>query len=1017
MLLSPLFCFSFLTTNAASPKHLPIGTKKEGKMARITLPDIALREHTLESLPRLRELRELSFARRPAICIERARHVTRYLKDVDQATDTPEVRQAKKVRYFLERKSACFHDRNLLAGSTTSKELGAPLFPEYFALTLWPELLTVSERKKNPQKLSLEDARELNFDIFPFWMERNVLEQARKRISDPTGLNLFESLVFFIAGKAGCISHCVPSYVAMLEKGLDGIIAEAAGHEKECRQAAGDEERRKADFYQAMGIALEGVKAYAANLAAEAERLAARAGDPTRKNELAELAAVCRRVPAQPARTFREAINAIWLCQVGIHAENINMAMSPGRLDQLLYPYYRRDIEAGRLTVAAALELVGCLWLKLADNVAMVPEASEELFGGAGTVPAITLGGVDTQGEDAVNDLTYVMLRATELLQIRDPNVNARYHYEKNPPAYSQRVAEVIINTRAVPAFFNDAVNIDALVGQGEALEHARDYAVIGCVELASNGRDYPASSSIILNLVAPLEMALHGGRRLISGDHQIGPRTPEPAQLKSFEQFWEVFKTQLDWLIGRAIDLNEHFGAVHQEMMPSPLLSALFEGPMQKGADLIRGGARYNSSGATHIGFADVVDSLSAIEQLVWTEGKFSFAGLREALDNDFAGDAGEKMRLFLKNHTPRYGTEHPVARKNAKNLIRHLFEVYQGHTNYRGGRYRPAYWTMTNHAGLGALAGAMPHGRKSGELLASGITPVSGAAPELTACLNAVADLGGREVPGCWAFNMKYTPEADQEAMRDRFAQTVAAYFRAGGQQVQFNLMTYAMLLDAKAHPDKYPELMVRVSGYSAYFKDLNEMMRNELISRSQYTLSTGAAVPFPGLPADGKKAEPGGQTIGDWLRKALSRLLLFTPANRPWRDFDKCLKSEVAEEFLQLLLRLMELTFAVNPAFRKNIEGFAGRYLFKSADGEVTMAAIFKDGTMEVREALIDNADITVTFRNGRTLLNLILSPRQDILGSMLRQDVKTEGNLNYLYRFGAMAKQLQLMMPRI
>ncbi len=819
-------------------------------MATVTLADISLKEHTLETLPRLAALRGEALARKPEICIERARHITRYLRFHDDPDDLPEVRRARTIRHFLARKSARFHDRNLLAGSTTSKPLGAPLFPEFFALYLWPELEVVGQRQKNPQQLDPRDAEELNFEIFPFWMERNVIEVTRSRYNNPRCLQLFENLVFFIASKAGCISHCVPWYRTMLERGLKSIMAEAA--EKEAR-ARDDGDRRRADFHRAVQIALEGILLHAARLADEAERLAAESDDRDQRRELRAMAEVCRQVPAGPARTFREALNAVWLCQVGIHAENINMAMSPGRLDQVLYPWYRRDIEAGRLDVAGALELVGCLWLKIADNVTMVPEASEEMFGGAGTVPAVTLGGVDEQGRDAVNDLTYIMLRVTELLRIRDPNVNARYDYEKNPKAYCRRVCQVILETRAVPAFYNDHANIAALQGQGEPLEHARDYAIVGCVELASNGRDYPASSSIMLNLAAPLEMALFRGRRPITGEEQIGPRTPDPATLGSFEEFWEVFRIQLDWLIGQAVELNEYMGHVHQEMLPTPLLSALFQGPMDKGRDLIRGGALYNSSGATHIGFGDVVDSLNAIEQAVFIDRRYTFAELLDAVRSDFAGPEGEKMRQYLKNRTPRYGTEEPVARKNARNLVHHLFTTYQSYTNYRGGPYRPSYWTMTNHAGLGGITGALPHGRRAGRVFTSGITPVSGAAPELTACLNSVAELGGEQVPGGWALNIKFTPEEDREAMAQRFAETIEAYFRAGGHQVQFNIMTYDMLLDAREHPDRYPDLLVRVSGYSAYFRDLNEMMKDELITRTQYGLADGQAVP---LPAEAKQ-----------------------------------------------------------------------------------------------------------------------------------------------------------------
>lgn len=817
-------------------------------MTNSSLPDPALQDYTLESLPRLAALRQLSFDNKPAICIERARYITRYLKQYDRPEYTPELRQAKAVRYYLQHKSVGFNDQNLLAGSTTSKPLGAPLFPEFFALYLWPELDTVGNREKNPMTLTAAEADELNFEIFPFWMEKNVIERARKQFGNQKCLQLFENLSFYLAGKAGCISHAVPLYQPMLELGLDGLIDQAVVRESELNADLSLKAREKRAFYQALQDALHGIIVHAEHLAEEAEQLADISDQPKIVNHFRQIENVCRRVPRKPARTFREAVNAIWICQIGIHAENINMAMSPGRLDQILWPYYQRDIEKKTLDVEQAIELLGCLWLKLSDNVTMVPEASEEMFGGAGTVPAVTLGGVDKGGNDCVNDLTYIMLRVTELLKTRDPNVNARYHYEKNSQLYCRRVSEVILNTRAVPAFFNDVKNIEALVGQGESLEHARDYAVIGCVELASSGRDYPASSSIMLNLVACMEMALYQGKRPITEDDQIGPVTSAPENIKSFESFWEIFKEQTAWLISQAVRLNENFGTIHQQMMPSPLLSAFFEGPMEKGKDLIQGGAVYNSSGATHIGFANVVDSLNAVEFAVFQEKRCTLQELIAAVKANFKNNGGEKLRVYLKNRAPKFGTEHPIARKNARNLIHFLYKTYQGYTNYRGGRYRPAYWTMTNHAGLGAISGALPDGRLANELLASGITPVSGAAPELTACLNAVAELGGQEVPGCWALNIKYTPEEDHKTQGQRFAQTVEAYFRSGGQQVQFNMMTYDMLLDAKKNPQNYPELLVRVSGYSAYFKHLNEHMKDELIHRTQYDLTTGRAVRFP-------------------------------------------------------------------------------------------------------------------------------------------------------------------------
>lgn len=812
-------------------------------MGLVTLDDIRLRDYTLESLPRIRKLREQCLDAEPEICIERARHVTRHLKELSSDREPMETRYAGAVARFLSLKEPLFFDDNLLAGTTTSKFFGAPVYPELTGMTIWPELDTIGTRDKNPLKLTAEDADELNFEIFPYWMERNVLEYARKKYGNPDCMKLFERLVYFIAGKAGAISHTVPCYRLGLERGLESLISEAEAREEAVADAPGAGEKR--EFYRAVRIALRGAVTYAGSLSARAAELAAGASDQGVERNLLEISKICSQVPAKPARTFREAVNALWLLQVAVHAENINMAISPGRLDQILFPYYRADMEAGILTIGEALELVACLWLKLNDNTNLVPEASQELFGGAGTAPAVTVGGVDEGGGNAVNDLTYIMLRVAELLKTRDPNLNARYHYVENPPEYRDRVAEVVANTHAIPAFHNDVADIGALVNQGVETSHARDYAVIGCVELASAGRSYDASSSIIFNLVSALELALFDGKRPITGDEQTGPATGGPNGFETFDDFRDAFEKQLEFLIGEAIRLNECLGRVHQEILPTPLLSALFEGPMEKGADLIRGGALYNASGATHIGFADTVDSLNAIEKVVFTDKICTFSELLEALTADFAGF--EKLHAWLVNRTPKYGTDDPVAIRNSGYLIRFLYDFYQSHANYRGGRYRPAYWTMTNHAGQGEMAGALPNGRRAHRPFASGITPVSQAACDLAACLESVAGLDGLRIPGGEALNLKYPSIENEDDLR-KFSSAVEAYFRSGGLHIQFNIMSYRTLLDARQNPEKYPELLVRVSGYSAYFKDLNDAMKDEIITRTAYDLGTGKAVPLP-------------------------------------------------------------------------------------------------------------------------------------------------------------------------
>ena len=775
-------------------------------MTAITLKDIGLAQYDAESLPLLMDLRQWLLKQKPRVCIERARYVTEYFKTISSYRDPMIIRYAKAVRHYLSYKEPLFFDDSLIAGTTTSKPFGAPVYPEWTGMTIWPELDVISTRDKNPMGLTREEADELNFEIYPYWMENNILEYTRKKYGNPECLRLMERIVFFIGSKAGTISHTVPYYEGVIKMGLDGIVEQAEARQGRLGkpESLSAEERDRYDFYEAVKIAMEGVAEYAKNLSRKAEKLSGKERDAARKANYKEMARICAKVPAGPAETFREALNAIWIVQVAIHAENINMAMSPGRLDQVLYEYYRRDIDSGALTIKQALELLGCFWLKLNDNTNLVPETAEELFGGAGTVPAVTVGGVDENGHDAVNDLTYLMLRVTELLKTRDPSLNARYHYEVNSEQYRDRVAEVIAETRAVPAVHNDVVDIATLENQGQRKSHARDYAVIGCVELASAGRSYDASSSIMLNLVSVMELTMYDGKRPVTGDTRITPPTGDPAGFSSFAQFWEAFKKQLTHVIEQAIDLNEKFGAVHQEILPSPLLSAFFEGPMEKGKDLIMGGALYNSSGATHIGFADAVDSLNAIEQAVFTDKQCDFAELIQALKADFKGH--EKLHAYLVNKTPKYGTDNPVARNNARNLVKFLYDLYQSHANYRGGKYRPAYWTMTNHAGQGKLSGALPNGRKAGKVLASGITPVSQAAGELTVCLKEVGNLDSLCIPGGEALNMKFPQIRGPEDVKT-LGQTVEAYFREGGLHVQFNIMSYEDLIEAKKDPANIP------------------------------------------------------------------------------------------------------------------------------------------------------------------------------------------------------------------
>jgi len=800
----------------------------------VTIKDLSLKEITLESLPRLRRLRELHFNTRPEICLELPRLMTYYMKHLDNKEDSPILRAGKMYKYIMENKKPLIPDENLIAGTTTTKQIGVILYPDLLAQTIWPELETISRRKKNPFGITREEIDELNFEIFPFWMERTIQEVARKDNGNPFCQRLMERIVFFLATKAYCISHTVPNYKAIIERGLLDIINEAK--ERELSLGNSKEDQQKRDFYQAVQLALSGILSYASNLSKLTKSMAEEETDPLWKEELLKMSEICKKVPAQKATTFREAINALWICRVALHQENTNVAMSPGRLDQILYPLYRKDIEQG-MSLSEAVELVGCLWLKICDHVPLAPETSEELFGGSGSNQAVTLGGIDAEGKDAVNDLTYVMLRATELLKLRDPNVNARYHPEINKKEYLHRLCEVNINTGATPCFHNDMSAIEALMGQGVSLEHARDYASVGCVEPTSCGRTFGHTGCILMNLPSALELALFQGKHRLTEDEQIGPITKAPKDMTSFEEFKEALATQLSWLIDQAVTLNNNFGRAYQKIHPFPILSAFIEGCMEKGKDVTQGGALYNSSGAAMIGVAEVVDSMTAIEEFVFKKRTVSFSELIEAINKNWEGY--EKLQAMVRTSTEKFGTDSEMAKKNADWLIGFLHDTFQSKENYRGGKYTVGYWTMTNHAGFGMLSGALPSGRKKGESFPSGITPVSGAAPQLTPCLNFVAHLDHKKIADGHALNLKYTPST---TTTPKFAHTIEAFFKMGGLQVQFNIIDRKVLEDAKRHPEKYPDLFVRVSGYSAYFKDLNPQMQEEIITRAEYNLDTG-------------------------------------------------------------------------------------------------------------------------------------------------------------------------------
>jgi pyruvate-formate lyase len=393
------------------------------------------------------------------------------------------------------------------------------------------------------------------------------------------------------------------------------------------------------------------------------------------------------------------------------------------------------------------------------------------------------------------------------------------------------------------------------LTQSGHTLAQARDYGVIGCVEPGSNGRFFGHTGALLLNLPSALELALFNGRHRHFGmETVVSLETGSPSTFTSFEQFRQAVRKQILWIVDQAVALNELLGRIHQQFYPTPILSALFEGPMEKGKDLIEGGATLNASGIAVIGLADVADSLNAVERLVYQEERIRFSEFLNALCRNYEGHNWLLARLNNPERTPRFGNDDPQADGNALWLASTLHEAVKDRQNYRGGKYRIGYWTMTNHAGFGRLIGATPNGRKAGENFSSGLTPNSGVTPCLTAAMHSVARFPPQIITNGMAVNLKFTPnDGDPEKMLDTFVSYVKGYFDAtedepaGGMEIQFNVTSHQDFVEAVKDPGRFDKLLVRVSGYTAYFKDLNPQMQKEIIDRTEYLLSTGRAVSY--------------------------------------------------------------------------------------------------------------------------------------------------------------------------
>lgn len=836
-----------LKSNGSSGPKAPAYLRAKSKEKGVKyLEDAYLSDYGIEDFPRLKDFLDIHFTVRPAICHERPLLLTEFFmkhgfeKDADGNDWVPELRQARAFRHLMENRKPIIRKNDLVAGTTTTREIGVVIYPDTHGTMIWGELFTTPHRLLNPYDVDPETIDVMHKKVFPFWFHRNIREWVRDNKGYPLCQKLDERFAVCFLWKTASLSHTIVDYPKILSLGTTGLIKEMDG--ELAKTPAKNREKR--DLLEAMKISFRGINSYAANLASQAALEAEVETDPVRRKELSRLAAICRRVPARPARTLDEAVNAMWIIWVAIHMENTNAGFSLGRLDQWLQPYFEADIKKQKSAKAReeyirhAIELVGCFYMRCTDHLPLVPDIGNYLFGGSSSDQAITLGGVTPDGRDAVNDMTYIFLKVTEMLKIRDPNVNARYHKGVNSEAYLRRLAEVNLNTTATPSIHNDEAVMDSLAEFKYPAKHLRDWSATGCVEPTLSGRHMGHTNCMMFNMVAALEMAMNNGRHpLMRWD--VGPKTGsvENGDFDTFEKFYKAFCAQLDFLAGQTCTYNNMLGEAHQALRPTPLLSGMIDGCISSGKDVTKGGARYNSSGTALIGLADVTDSLMAIKTLIYDEKKVSFPDMLRAVQRNFKGD--EALLALIKNRTPLFGSGNKEAVAMANRIVKFAHDTFGKRTNYRGGKYTAGFWSMSNHVAFGNLTGALPSGRLAGKPFTPGLTPEAHASKSLLDNIRDVSQLKAENMNNNIAFNVKVVPAASDshEEAVEHIHSYAKSYMDLGGMQMQFNVVSTGVLRDAMENPDQYRDLLVRISGYNAYFVTLNRDMQIELIERAEY------------------------------------------------------------------------------------------------------------------------------------------------------------------------------------
>lgn len=777
--------------------------------------------HEIEKSGRFARIKQELFREPMHLCTERARLITEYFKRYDNPSEPMIIRKAKAFRHLLSNKSAIIYPDELIVGNVGAHRKSAIIQPELASVFMMEDLLWIDRRKTTPFRISWPERLMLLRSVIPYWLTRNMTIRAfagkRARMLRYLGEQL--KATFYLINEVNGIGHFLPNYEKMIKLGVRGYLKSIKGKE--------------GAIYTAAEIACEGLLSYARRLSEKASRMAQDEHDETRAGELREIARICARVPEQPASSFHEALQSLWLTHMAVCLESMNSAVSFGRMDQYLHPYYRRDVARGRINAKRARELLLCFSAKATEHVFHISERASLLHGGYLVVQAAIVGGIDRSGKDAANELTDIFLDVMEESGLRDPNYQVRIH-PKSSKRYVRRALDVARCGNGVPALFNDEMAIAALQAHGYPLRESREYAIVGCVEPSFPGKSFFSTDAALFNIPVCLELALNRGRKFGSR-RQIGLPTPDPVSFTTMSEVLDAFRAQLEHMVSRFVGDIQIIERGNRDFNPTPFSSLLVDGCMESGRDLTEGGALYNSSGIQGVGVADTADSLAALDHVVFKRRRYSMAEVIGALRDNFAGAA--KIRAEL-GKAPKFGNDNELPDGYAQMVALLFHTALSRHKNTRGGPYVPGFYSSTCHVAFGMRTGALPSGRLSGEPFAPSLGAAHGADRQgATALLNSVARIDSRLSPNGYALNLRFDPgTVSGERGVAILESLMKGFFSSGGLEMQMNVLDATMLADARRNPGKYPGLVVRVAGYCAYFDDLPDRVKAEIITRTR-------------------------------------------------------------------------------------------------------------------------------------------------------------------------------------